>query len=91
MARAKKIVTDSGVVRSNRFFLSLKAIGEVDEKGKTILSLGYKGKIIATPDRPLSTAVAKLILHVAEMVQYSDEGQRDADLKALKKFVVDME
>ena len=86
---AKKVKEDrSGdVLRTNRMYISLKAIGEINEKGKSIFSIGYSGKNIAEPDRPLSTAVFSLVAHVANMAKYTSQEEAEADLKEFKKLV----
>lgn len=88
MPKKTKELRDAGpVLRSNRLYISLREIGEVNEKGKSVFAIGYKGKTIAQPDRPLSTAVFSLIAHVANMAKYTTVEDRDADLKELKRLV----
>ena len=88
-ATTKKI-EGTEIVRTNRMFISLKTIGEMDAKGKTVFSLGYSGKTVAEPERPLSTAVAKLVLHIANMAKYSTQEDMEADLKEFQAIVADI-
>ncbi len=93
MAKKKptKKIEGTEIVRTNRMFISLKSIGEIDAKGKTVFSIGYGGKTVADPERPLSTAVAKLVLHVANMAKYSTQEDMETDLKEFKAIVADIQ
>jgi hypothetical protein len=78
------------LVRTNQMFITLKSIGEIDENGKTVFSVGYSGKNIAEPDRPLSTALFDLVIHIAQKVRYSSKEAEDADLREFKRCVKSM-
>lgn len=76
----------SPIARGSRLFVQLAAVGECDEKGKTVLSFGFKGKAIADPDKPL-TLVVGLIEEIAALARYSSADAMRSDLAALSAYV----
>jgi hypothetical protein len=85
MAKTKEI-PGTPVKRTNCMYISLKAIGECDDKGKSVFSLGYSGKTISKPDAPLSSMMVPLLREVMLMAQYSDLAAAKKDLAAFKKW-----
>jgi hypothetical protein len=82
-----KEIPGSPVKRTNRMYVSLKGIGECDEKGRSVFSLGYSGKTISEPDAPLSSMMVPLLREVMLMAQYSDLAAAKKDLATFKKWV----
>lgn len=78
------------IKRGDHMFVQLSAMGECDAKGKTVLSVGYKGKAIAEPDRPLQLA-AGFIEQLLEVARYSSVGALKNDLEAFRKYVGTLE
>jgi hypothetical protein len=74
------------IKRGDRMFVQLSALGECDAKGKTVLSVGFKGRAIAEPDRPLVLAIG-LIEQLIEMARYSSAEALQADLEGLVAYV----
>lgn len=60
MATKKAVEMGHEISRTNQMFIEIRRVGEVNDKGKVRFARGYKGKIIAPPDRPLAL-FAKLI------------------------------
>lgn len=77
------------IKRGSRLFVEVKRIGEVDDKGKGVLGLGYKGKQIAAADEPLAVVVW-LLTQVCPLLQYSSAKARDKDLARFKRIVAKM-
>lgn len=92
--RAVNAETDPGIAcligRGPRAFVQLAAMGECDDKGKTVLSFGYKGKSVAPPDQPLLLA-SGFIEQIMPFCHWSSVGAMEADLSALKKYVDGLE
>jgi hypothetical protein len=71
------------IKQTNRLYMAIREIGQCDGRGRSVLSLGYRGKIIAQPDRPLATMVWPLINELLQYVNYSGD---DAALKDINQF-----
>jgi hypothetical protein len=78
---------DGEVLQTNRLYLALKAIGQCDDKGRSLLSVGYKGKFIAEPDMPLQTLLMPLIEEIMRFLIYTDDKSALRDLKKFKEWV----
>lgn len=78
--------TSTEIKRTNRLYLQLAAIGHCDEKGKSVLALGYKGKIIAKPDRPLGIVQA-ILEEMLPVADYSSREAAEKDIAALKEYI----
>lgn len=89
-ADPKVVETGTEIRKSNQTFLSLKSIGNLDSKGKLILSLGYGGRIVAPPDRGLALII-KVVQELAQMVSYSSDEAAENDLRLLKEYINDLE
>lgn len=74
------------VARSNRFFIQISSLGEVDEKGKVIFSVGFKGKRIAEPDRPLALMVSFIHNCIVTKFCYSSGEACRKDVEWLKEY-----
>ena len=74
------------IQRGKRLYVQLAAIGECDDAGKSVLQVGFKGKQIAEPDRPLLLAVG-IIEQIATLARYSSEAAARADLDELTWYV----
>ena len=83
---AKTVIGGSTVKTSNRLFIELKSYGMCDEKGRTVLGIGLKGKQRAEPDAPIRTLLIPLIEELLPSCHYSGAEARDADLAAFKEF-----
>jgi hypothetical protein len=89
MAKKKTTgVVETGKVirKTNQLYLSLKNIGTLDENGKSILSVGYKGRMEAPPDRGLLLLVL-VMDHLQDFLSYSSVEAAENDLKLLKKHI----
>ena len=87
-AKTKAPVVETGkeVRKTNRTYLSIKAIGTLDEKGKSILSVGYGGKIAPPPDRGLEILIL-LMDELKQFISYSSIEAAENDLNLLKEYV----
>ena len=86
-ATADNGVDRSGpILRGRRMFVELKAIGEVDDRDRAVLSMGFKGKLIAEPDRPMDLVIG-LLGEVSRMARYSGRAALVADLGRLLECV----
>lgn len=83
----KTATSDMGLALTNRLFISVKQIGQCDERGRAVFAAGYSGKMIAQPERPIRTLILPLMQRMLEMSRYTDRAEFDADLAALRKFV----
>lgn len=86
--KPKTQVVETGklVRKTNRLYLSIKAIGTLDEKGKSIFSVGYSGKIAPPPDRGLGILIL-LMDELQQFISYSSVEAAEKDLKFLKDYV----
>jgi len=75
------------VLKTNRLFIGLREIGQCNEKGKSVLSVGYRGKFIAQPDKPLQTLMMPLMEEIMNFMRYSDDKLAEKDIKAFKEWV----
>lgn len=75
------------VLKTNKLYVGIREIGQCNEKGKSVFSLGYKGKIIAQPDRPLQTLMIPLTQEIMKFMQYSDDELANEDIKVFKEWV----
>lgn len=90
MAKKKAAVKEfrgGEVLKTNKLYISLREIGQCNEKGKSVLSLGYSGKFIAQPDKPLRTLMVPLIDEIMKFVHYSDDKLAEEDIKVFKEWV----
>lgn len=82
-----KEVRGGKVLRTNKLYVAIREIGQCNEKGKSVFACGYKGKIIAKPDKPLQTLVMPLVNEILKFMQYSDDTIAEEDLKVFKEWV----
>lgn len=75
------------ILRTNRLYIAIREIGQCNDNGKSVLGMGYKGKIIATPDKPLQTLMVPLINEIMQVMDYSNDKLAEEDLKAFKEWV----
>jgi hypothetical protein len=91
MARkSKSAVTEfrgGEVLKTNKLYLSIREIGQCNEKGKSVFAAGYRGKIVAEPDRALMTLMVPLCQEIMNFVRYSDDKLAEEDLKLFKKWI----
>jgi ribosomal protein L37AE/L43A len=86
MKEVKVVDTSTEIKRTNRMYLRLAAVGQCDAQGKTVLELGFRGKIIAPPDAPL-TLLQNVVNEMLSLIDYSSKEAAEADIAALKEFV----
>jgi hypothetical protein len=86
-AKTTITTTASGIMRTNRMFVSLNQIGECDEKGKVIFASTHKGKVIADPGRPVATCILPLVIVLLERAHYVSTDEAAKDLESLKRYV----
>lgn len=86
-------VVDVGkvIAQTNQLYVQIGAIGHLNARGKSIFSSHYKGKLVAKPDRPLSTLGAAVLTLLSEHARYSDPEQAKQDIDALKTWVNGLE
>lgn len=77
----------SPIKRGSRFYIELKAIGEVDDNGKSVLSIGYKGKLVAEKDKLFGSLLIGLIEECLRMAMFSTEEALIADFDSFLKYV----
>ena len=80
------VETGKLVRKTNRLYLSIKAIGTLDEKGKSIFSVGYSGKLAPPPDRGLGILIL-LMEELQQFITYSSVEAAEKDLKFLKDYI----
>jgi hypothetical protein len=92
MQMSETVMHEGGrIARSNRFFFSLGQVGEVDEKGKTIFAMTFKGKRVADPDRPLALIVGFIHNCIVTKFAYSSPEECAKDIAILKEYVNGLE
>jgi hypothetical protein len=74
------------ISRTNRLFIEVRRIGEVDAKGKVKFALGFKGKRIAPPDRPLMFFACMIEERVLGSFSYSSQEAMDKDIEQFKRW-----
>jgi hypothetical protein len=78
--------TSTEIKRTNRLYVQLAAIGQCDERDKSVLALGYRGKIIAKPDRPLGIIQA-IMQEMLPVMDYSSREAAEKDIAELKEYI----
>ena len=92
MSETQTITSAAGIMRTNRMFITLNAIGECDAKGRAVFSRGYKNKkIIAEPGRPIATLILPLMAFLLESAIYQNGDDPHADLEKLKRYVASLQ
>ena len=86
-----KEIEGGEIKRTNRMYVALREIGQCNEKGRSVLALGYKGKFIAEPERPFETLVIPLLDEILNFVNYTDREAGAADLETLKTYINGLE
>jgi hypothetical protein len=74
------------ISRTNRIFIEVRRIGEVDDKGKVRFARGFKGKFVAKPDFPLMHFAALIDALIIPSVGYSSEEACRRDIETFKKW-----
>jgi hypothetical protein len=92
MPKAKKApevkeFRDGEILKTNRLYIGLREVGQCNEKGKSVMSVGYRGKFIAKPDKPLQTLMMPLMDEIMKFMRYSDDKLAEEDIKAFKDWV----
>lgn len=75
------------LVRGTKAFIKIAKVGEVNDKGKEVLSVGYSGKLIAQPEAPLASLAVPLMRDLLPHVLYDNREQFDLDVNCLRRFV----
>ena len=86
-----EVAPDSPIVQTNKLYVSLREIGHCNEKGRSVMSMGYSGKVIAVPDKPLSSLMASLVKEISSFARWSSNEAATSDLAAFKEYVASME
>lgn len=68
-------------------FIKVAQTGELDDKGKVALSVGYSGRIVAGKEKPLAGIAERVIEMMLPHVFHESEEHANADLKALRDYV----
>lgn len=82
--------TSTEIKRTNRLYLAVREIGQCNDKDKSVLALGYSGKIIAKPDQPFGIMIA-LLEEMLPVMDYSTPEAAAADIERFKKYVNSLE
>ena len=75
------------IERGRRVYAQVSAIGEVNDKGKSVLFFGFKGKQIAVADKPLSTLGVWFIGQLLSLARYSNREAAAADISEFKAYL----
>ncbi|MDE2102419.1 MAG: hypothetical protein KGL39_34555 [Patescibacteria group bacterium] len=78
-----KEIKGGPVVKTNCAFVRIAETGMLGANGKAVMKLGFGGRIIAPPDKPLSIA-GNVLQHLLDVARWSSDEARIADLKAFK-------
>lgn len=78
------------IARTNRMFVELRRVGELNAKGQVRFARGYKGKIIANPDEPLMLFAALIDQFVLRGFPYSSKEAAAEDVKKFKTFMEEL-
>lgn len=78
---------DGEILKTNTLYLCLREIGQCNEKGKSVMAVGYSGKFIAQPDKPLQSLMMPLMNEIMKFMRYSDDKLADEDIKKFKEWV----
>lgn len=79
------------IVRCCTPYIVISQIGELNEKGKSVMSIGYHGKRVASKEKPLSSLIIPLIKELQEgFIVYRSVEHGKGDLDLLKEFVNDL-
>lgn len=68
-------------------FVQIAAIGECDENGKTIFEMRGSTKIVAEPDKPITTCILPLLMSLLQRSHVEEPELMESELKALKDYV----
>lgn len=86
-----KTVQRGPILRGTVPYVAIKEIGELGDKGKRVMSIGYQGKFIANEDAPLSSLAGALIEELLPFIRWPNADAGKADLAALKEYVASLE
>lgn len=86
MAKTKEI-PGTEIKQTNRLYVAIREIGHCNDKGRSVMSVGLKGKTIAEPNKPLSTVGIALLDMVMELARYTDDEAAKEDIALLKEWV----
>ena len=75
------------IARSNQLYIVVTEIGELGTNGKKLFSMGYKGKMTADPDKPLSTLAAGLLGEMLKTMRWSTDEAMEADVARFLKLI----
>lgn len=87
MAKKASKAESSPIVRGSQVYLVLHEVGELNEKGKRVFSIGYGGKRLADKKYPLSSLVIPIAAELTRMIRYPDGKSLREDLAMLKEYV----
>ena len=85
MKRKAKEFKGGVIVKTNQMYLTVHAIGMLNDKGKSVMSVGYN-RVTSPPDRPLVIA-AWLLKEIVSMARYSSRKAATSDLTNFKQYV----
>ena len=75
------------IERRRRVYAQVTSVGEVDDKGKSVLSFGFRGRQVAVVDKPLSTLGVWFIGELLFLARYSSFEAAAEDLCELKIYL----
>lgn len=74
------------IARTNCFFIQLKAYGNCDENGRTVMGIEFSTKkIIAPPDAPLKL-IRSMLESMMNGMTYSDKDAAIIDIEEFKQW-----
>ena len=81
------LIPAGSIERGRRVYVQVSAFGEVNDKDKSVLSFGYKGKQIALVNKPLSTLGVWFIDSLLFLARYSNSEAATADFSEFKAYL----
>lgn len=75
------------IAQTNRMYVELKAIGQLNAKGRSVFSMGFKGRNIAAPDKPMQDLAAPFVAGILDQARYTDQAAAQADVDAFLKSI----
>lgn len=87
-----KTITDkSPVLLGSVPYIVIKEIGQLGDKGKRVMCIGYTGRFIANEQYPFSSLMRAIADELSGFVRWENDEQGRADLAALKEWADSLE
>lgn len=82
-----KEVSRDPVLKTNCAFIRVAETGMLGANGKSVMTLGFGGRMVAEPDKPMELALSACQL-VSDVARWSTDEARRADVKAFVERIV---